>query len=55
MDLKVIMKGLIDLVLMKEIVWKEENLGAEFEYRDIRDDLKENAEKYRSELIESCC
>jgi elongation factor G len=46
-------EGLIDLILMKEIVWKEENLGAEFEYRDIRDDLKENAEKYRSELIES--
>ena len=46
-------EGLIDLVLMKEIVWKEENLGAEFEYRDIRDDLKENAEKYRSELIDA--
>ena len=46
-------EGLIDLVLMKEIIWKEENLGAEFEYRDIRDDLKEEAEKYRSELIES--
>ena len=25
----------------------------EFEYRDIRDDLKADAEKYRSELIES--
>jgi elongation factor G len=46
-------EGLIDLILMKEIVWKEENLGAEFEYRDIRDDLKQDAEKYRSELIES--
>ena len=46
-------EGLIDLVQMKEIIWKEESLGAEFEYRDIRDDLKAEAEKYRSELIES--
>ena len=46
-------EGLIDLVQMKEIVWKEESLGAEFEYREIRDDLKAEAEKYRSELIES--
>ena len=38
---------------MKEIIWKEESLGAEFEYREIRDDLKAEAEKYRSELIES--
>ena len=46
-------EGLIDLVIMKEVIWKEESLGAEFEYKEIRDDLKEQAEKYRSELIES--
>jgi elongation factor G len=46
-------EGLVDLVQMKEIIWKEESLGAEFEYREIRDDLKAEAEKYRSELIES--
>ena len=46
-------EGLIDLVQMKEIIWKEESLGAEFEYREIREDLKAEAEKYRSELIES--
>jgi len=46
-------EGLIDLVQMKEIIWKEESLGAEFEHRDIREDLKAEAEKYRSELIES--
>ena len=46
-------EGLIDLVQMKEIIWKEESLGAEFEYREIRDDLKAEAEKYRSELIEN--
>ena len=46
-------EGIVDLVSMKEVVWKDENLGAEFEYRDIRDDLKQDAEKYRSELIET--
>ena len=46
-------EGLIDLIIMKEVIWKEESLGAEFEYKEIRDDLKEQAEKYRSELIES--
>ena len=46
-------EGIVDLVLMKEVVWKDEDLGAEFEYRDIRDDLKQDAEKYRSELIET--
>ena len=29
-------EGLIDLITMKEIIWKEESLGAEFEYKDIR-------------------
>ena len=45
-------EGLIDLITMKEIIWKEESLGAEFEYNDIRDELKEEAEKYRTSLVE---
>ncbi|WP_421862754.1 elongation factor G [Parvibaculum sp.] len=45
-------EGLIDLILMKEIVWLDESLGAEFEYRDIRDDMKEQAEEYRAKLVE---
>ena len=45
-------EGLIDLVIMKEIIWKEENLGAEFEFKDIRDEYKEEAEKYRTTLVE---
>ena len=32
-------EGVVDLIRMKEIVWKNEDLGAEFEYRDIRDSL----------------
>ena len=45
-------EGLIDLVTMKEIIWKEESLGAEFEHKDIRDDYKEEADKYRTTLVE---
>ena len=37
---------------MKEVIWKEEDLGAEFEYKEIRDDYKEQAEKYRTTLVE---
>ena len=46
-------EGVIDLVLMKEIIWKAESLGAEFEYREIRDSLKAQAEEYYEKLIET--
>ena len=34
------LKGVVDLVKMKAVLWKDEKLGAEFEYTDIPDDLK---------------
>ena len=46
-------KGLIDLLKMKAIIWKDESLGAEFEYVDIPDDLKEKADSYREKLVET--
>ena len=45
-------EGLIDLLKMQEIVWKDEALGAEFEYRDIRPDLKEQADEYHAKMVE---
>ena len=45
-------EGLIDLLVMKEIIWKDESLGAEFEYRDIREDLADQAADYRARMIE---
>jgi elongation factor G len=47
------LKGVVDLVKMKAVLWKDEKLGAEFEYTDIPDDLKEQAAKYRKELVET--
>jgi len=47
------LKGVVDLVKMKAILWKDEALGAEFEYVEIPSDLKDQAEKYRKELVET--
>jgi elongation factor G len=45
--------GVVDLIRMKAIVWKDENLGAEFEYKDIPDDLKAEAEDFHSRMVET--
>ena len=47
------LKGIIDLVKMKAVVWQNEDLGAKFDVVDIPVDLKEKAEKYRKELVEA--
>ena len=47
------LKGVVDLVKMKAILWKDETLGSEFEYVEIPSDLKDQAEKYRKELVET--
>jgi elongation factor G len=46
------LKGLVDLVENRAVIWKDEALGAEFFYEEIPADLIEEAAKYRSELIE---
>ena len=45
-------EGVVDLVRMKEIVWGGEELGAKFEYRPIRDSLKDKATEWRMKLVE---
>ncbi len=45
--------GVVDLVKMKAIVWKDENLGAEFEEVDIPADLADKAAEYRETLVET--
>jgi elongation factor G len=44
--------GLVDLINERGIVWKDESLGAEFEYVDIPEDMKEKAAEYRERLVE---
>jgi elongation factor G len=46
-------KGVVDLVKMKGLVWTDE-LGAAYEEIEIPDDLQDQAEEYRTALIEAC-
>ncbi|HHH14169.1 MAG TPA: elongation factor G, partial [candidate division WWE3 bacterium] len=46
-------KGVVDLIKMKAYVWHSEDLGATFDETEIPDDLKEQAQKYRAELLET--
>ncbi len=48
-------KGVVDLVKMKAIIWKGEDLGAKFEIVDIPDDLIDKADEYREALLETIC
>lgn len=45
-------KGVIDLVKMKQIIWNEEDQGTTFEYADIPDDMKVEAEKWHEQMLE---
>ena len=45
--------GLIDLLKMKAIIWKDESLGAEFEEGDIPAELAAQAAEYRMKLVET--
>ncbi|MDP6426611.1 MAG: elongation factor G [Rhodospirillales bacterium] len=45
--------GVVDLVKMQAVIWKDESLGAEFEYADIPAELADQAAEYREKLIET--
>jgi len=45
--------GIVDLIEMKALVWRDESLGAKWDVVEIPDDLKERAEKFREDLIET--
>ena len=46
-------KGIVDLVKNRAIVWHEDNFGSTFDVIDIPEDLKEEAESLRGQLIEA--
>ncbi len=46
-------EGVVDLIKMKEIIWTEHDvLGSTFEFKDIRDSLKAEAEEWRAKMLE---
>jgi len=46
-------KGVIDLVEMKAVIWRDETLGAQFDVVEIPEDLLEKAQTYREQMIEA--
>ena len=44
--------GIVDLVKMKAVIWKDESLGAEFYETDIPADMVEQATEWRHKLLE---
>jgi len=46
-------KGIVDLVEMKAVIWRDETLGAKFDVVDIPADLVEKAQSYREQMIEA--
>jgi len=46
-------KGVVDLITMKGIVWNEQDKGMTFQEVPIPDDMKEEVDQYRQELVEA--
>jgi elongation factor G len=46
-------KGVVDLVEMKAMLWRDETLGAEYDTVEIPADLAEKAKEYREKMIEA--
>jgi elongation factor G len=45
--------GVVDLITMKAIVWKDETMGAEYVVEEIPENLKKKAEAFRAQLVET--
>ena len=46
-------QGIVDLVKMQSVIWKKDDLGAQYVYGMIPVELQNTAEKYRSKLVDS--
>ena len=46
-------KGLVDLISMKAIYWNDQDKGMTFEYADIPEDMIDDCESYREQMIEA--
>ena len=47
------LEGLLDLVLMKEWLWKGDDLGATWTLEDIRPELQDQADEWRNIMVEA--
>ena len=46
-------QGVVDLVSMKALYWRDETMGAEYEVMDIPAELQEEAEEWRDKMLET--
>jgi elongation factor G len=46
-------KGVVDLIEMNALIWRDETLGAAWDVVEIPADLKDRAEEYREKMIEA--
>jgi len=46
-------RGVIDLIRMKALIWNEEDQGLTYELEDIPEDMREEAEHWREQMVES--
>jgi len=46
-------KGIVDLLSMKAIVWRDETLGAEYVTEEVPAELKKKAEAFHTQLVET--
>ncbi len=46
-------KGIVDLMTMKAIIWKDETMGAEYVTEEIPAELKKKAEAFHAQLVET--
>src|SRR3989441_4560327 len=47
------LKGVVDIITMKALIWKDESKGSEYETTEIPEDLKEAAAAAREKLVEA--
>src|SRR6201990_160063 len=47
------LKGVVDLIRMKGLIWNDESKGAEYETTEIPEDLRERAQEMRHKLLEA--
>ena len=45
--------GVVDLIAMKAIIWKDETMGAEYVVEEIPADLRKKAEAFHAQLVET--
>jgi len=48
-------KGLVDLIEMKAVFWRDETLGAEFDVQEIPAELADKCREWREKMVEKVC